>query len=98
MSAQDGQRDPDQLAWLKWARETATTLSPTACGYPDPAKDGPVDMGSIPFGGPYPETRKFTRPPTMPKISKPTVVKQGYYGEKIPTPQTYPFWLKNQRS
>jgi hypothetical protein len=53
-------------------------------------------MGSIPFGGPYPETRKFTRPPTMPKISKPTVEKQGYYGENIPTPHTYPFWLKNQ--
>ena len=35
MSAQDGQLDPDQLAWLKWARETAATLSPTACGYPD---------------------------------------------------------------
>lgn len=97
MSTQEGQLDPDQLTWLNWARETAATLSPTACAYPDPSKDGPVDMGSIPFGGPYPETRKFTRPPTMPKISKPTVVKQSYYGEKIPTPETYPFWLKNQR-
>jgi hypothetical protein len=71
MVAQDGQLNPDQLTWLKWARETAATLSPSACGYPDPAKDGSVDMGSVSFGGPYPETRKFTRPPTMPKVAKP---------------------------
>lgn len=97
MVAQDGQLHPYQLTWLKWARETAATLSPSACGYPDPAKDGLVEMGSIPFGGPYPETRKFTRPPTMPKVSKPKVTKQGYYGETVSTPQPYPFWLKNQR-
>lgn len=97
ISAQDGRLDPDQVSWLKWARETAATLSPAACGYPDPTKDGAVDMASLPFGGPYPETRKFTRPPTMPKISKPEVVKQGYYGEAMTKAQPYPFWLKNQR-
>jgi hypothetical protein len=96
MAAQNGQLEPNQESWLSWARETASTLSPSACGYPDPANDGLLDMGSVPFGGPYPETSKFTRPPTMPKIPAPTIVKQGY-GEMTPTPQPYPFWLKNQR-
>jgi hypothetical protein len=95
MAAQEGQLTQNQASWLKWARETASELSPSACGYPDPAKDGPFAMDSVPFGGPYPETREFTRPPTMPKIPTPTIVKQGY-GETAPPPPPYPFWLKYQ--
>jgi vacuolar-type H+-ATPase subunit H len=94
-SSQQGKLEPKQTAWLDWAREAAATLEPSFCGYPDPDKDGPFAMDSIPFGGPYPETRDFNLPPTMPKIPKPKVVQQ-HYGTPIHAPQPYPFWLKYQ--
>ncbi len=97
-AAQSGELSPEQQAWLAWAREVATGVSPLATGYPDPAKDGVFDPATVPFGGPYPEQRKFPQPPTMPAIPAPVVVKQGY-GEPShqPASNPYPFWLKYQR-
>lgn len=88
---------PEQTGWLAWARETAGTLSPFAAGYPDPAKDGAFDPGSISPGGPYPATREFSLPPTMPKIPVPKVIQQGYGAPSHQPSQPYPFWLKYQR-
>lgn len=92
-----GELTPEQQAWLSWAREKSKELSPFSAGYPDPAKDLPVDVSTIPLGGPYPEQREFSRPPTMPEIPPP-VVQSGYtgYGSQ-PSPQPYPFWLKYPR-
>jgi hypothetical protein len=49
----------EQIAWLTWAKEIATTTSPFSAGYPDPAIDGAFDPASVPFAGPYPPTRDF---------------------------------------
>lgn len=88
---------PEQQAWLSWARERSKELSPFSAGYPDPAKDLPVDVSLIPLGGPYPEQREFSRPPTMPEIPPP-VAQSGYGGySSQPAPQPYPFWLKYPR-
>ena len=56
---QTGEPTPEQIAWLKWAGEIADALSPFSVSYPDPARDGAFDSNSIPFGGPYPLTRRF---------------------------------------
>ncbi len=61
-----GELAAEQHAWLSWAREHAQTLSPFAVGYPNPAEDGGFDPSAVVFGGPYPTTRNFVRPPTMP--------------------------------
>ena len=58
---QDGMLTPEQERWLHWACEINSGLSPFNVGYPDPLQDGPFDAGSVPFGGPYPETRKFAQ-------------------------------------
>lgn len=86
-----GELTPEQVTWLDWARRTATAWSPAALGYPDPAKDGGFDASAVPFGGPYPATRNFPRPPTMPKIPEST---SGTPAWQTPAskPQ-YPFWL-----
>ena len=60
-SVQDGMLTLEQERWLRWAHETNSGLSPFKAGYPDPLQDGPFDAGSVPFGGPYPETRKFVQ-------------------------------------
>lgn len=94
-ASQDGRLVAEQASWLKWARETASELSPMAWGYPDPSIDGPFVMSAVPFGGPYPEVRKFTRPPTMPKMPKTVTVKQGQgYNDTSTVHEPYPFWLK----
>jgi hypothetical protein len=88
----------EQQAWLVWAREVAKGISPFECGYPDPSKDGAFDPAVVPFGGPYPQKRKFPQPPTMPEIPAPVVVHQGYGApSQQPAPPPYPFWLKYQR-
>ena len=87
---------PAQHDWLEWARETAKALSPFESGYPEPEKDGAFSAISLQMGGPYPETREFSRPPTMPEIPAPVVVQQSYASHQ-PPPQPYPFWLKHQR-
>lgn len=89
---------PAQQAWVNWAHEVARLVSPFETGYPDPAKDGAFDPAMVPFGGPYPELRKFPRPPTMPEIPAPIVVRESY-GSPVPSPdpKPYPFWLRYQR-
>lgn len=96
--AQRGEIMEGQVEWLRWARDTIAGLSPFEAGYPDPSKDGEFNAEDVPFGGPYPETRKFPHPPTMPKIPAPVIVQQGY-GTSSHQPQSapYPFWLKYQR-
>lgn len=92
--AQDQSITREQEAWLLWAREIIAGLSPFPSGYPDPSKDGAFDSEEVPFGGPYPETRDFPRPPTMPKIPAPVVVQPGYGSSAHPTPPPpYPFWI-----
>ncbi len=86
----------EQQAWLTWARENAKAMSPLETGYPDPAKDGPFDSATVPFGGPYPAKRDFPRPPTMPKIPPPVQAGGYAYGQEKPEKQQYPFWLKHQ--
>lgn len=50
----------------------------------------------VPFGGPYPEQRKFPQPSTKPVIPAPVVVQQSY-GKRIdPKPKPDPCWLKYQ--
>lgn len=96
-ASQNGCLESDQASWIQWARETALELSPISWGYPNPAIDGPFVMSDVPFGGPYPEVRKFTRPPTMPKMPKAVTVKQGQgSGESGTFYEPYPFWLKYQ--
>lgn len=96
--AQTGDLKPEQEEWLQWAWKTASALSPFEIGYPEPKKDGAFSLLTIPTGGPYPETREFSRPPTMPEIPAPVVVQQGYGAPSHePAPKPYPFWLKYQR-
>ena len=54
--------NPDQTAWLEWARQIANTLSPFSAGYPDPAKHGAFDASAVPVGGPYPSAQNFSQP------------------------------------
>lgn len=94
----DGQLTPDQLAWVVWAREVAKSVSPFETGYPDPAQDAGFDPNAVPFGGPYPELRKFPQPPTMQEIPAPVIVQQSYGTPSYQTQsKPYPFWLKNPR-
>ena len=97
-AAQAGELTPEQQRWLSWALETAKGSSPFESGYPDPAKDGEFDPAEVPFGGPYPETRQFPKPPSMPEIPAPVVVQQGYGATNPqPPPKPYPFWLRYPR-
>jgi hypothetical protein len=87
-----------QNEWLQWAREKAKALSPFETGYPDPAKDGAFNPATVPFGGPYPETREFPRPPTMAEIPAPVIVQQSYGAStQNYSSEQYPFWLKHQK-
>jgi hypothetical protein len=96
--AQQGNLQEHQSAWLTWAREVSEGISPFESGYPDPARDGVFDAAAVPFGGPYPEQRKFPQPPTMPSIPAPVVVQQSYGQSSYhPEPKPYPFWLRYQR-
>jgi signal recognition particle subunit SEC65 len=61
-----GELNSEQAAWLAWAGEIATCMSPFTVGYPDPSKHGAFDQSTIPFGGPYPTTQNF--PQTSIKI------------------------------
>lgn len=91
-----GELDPLQQKWIAWAQELSKAMSPLAIGYPEAVLDGSFDPASIPLGGPYPPTRDFPNPPTMPKIPPP-VVRQNEYGSSPPEPPPpYPFWLKYQ--
>lgn len=90
---QAGEITADQQAWLEWAKGEALALSPFEVGYPDAAEDGAFDKASIPVGGPYPATRDFPHPPTMPKI--PTPVQQSGYSHVRETKEPYPFWLRH---
>jgi len=86
---------PEQEDWLRWARESAAAWSPWQTGYPDPAQDGAFDSSTVPFGGPYPATRKFPRPPTMPEIK--SSAENQWSGYPPPKKEPYPFWLRNRR-
>ena len=94
--SQSGELTAEQVEWLEWARKISNDLSPFALGYPEPSKDGTFNPEEVPFGGPYPETRKFPRPPTMPKIPPPVVEPRGYGYSSTPAPTRYPFWLRHQ--
>jgi hypothetical protein len=97
--AQGGELTDEQKDWMAWARAEAGALSPFEAGYPDPLADGGFDPTSVAFGGPYPATRKFPHPPTMPQLPAPVVIKSGYESSSYqPPPQNpYPFWLKHPR-
>ncbi len=96
LSNASGELTAEQQAWLAWARQNADAMSPDEIGYPDPAKDGPFDPTTVPFGGPYPAKRDFPRPPTMPKIPPP-VQPSNYASGSAPKPkEQFPFWLKHQ--
>ena len=95
--AQEGRLMDDQECWLSWARETAKSSSPFEIGYPQPSIDGAFDPAEVPFGGPYPALRKFPQPPTMPDIPAPVIVQQSYGAPSYqPSPEPYPFWLRNR--
>lgn len=89
----------EQNEWLTWARAGAAAISPFETGYPDPLMDGSFDPDAVQFGGPYPMTRKFPQPPSMPEIPAPVVIKQGYETSSYqpPTKSPFPFWLKHPR-
>ena len=57
-----GELNPEQQAWLSWAKEISANMSPFAVGYPDPIKHGGFDAATIPFGGPYPAAQNFPQP------------------------------------
>ena len=99
LAAQGGKFTDEQKDWMAWARAEAGALSPFETGYPDPFADGGFDPASVAFGGPYPATREFPHPPTMPEIPAPVVIKSGYESSNYqPSPQSpYPFWLKHPR-
>jgi hypothetical protein len=90
----------DQQHWLTWAKETVKEQSPFGSGYPDPLVDGAFHAEMIPFGGPYPGTRDFPTPPTMPIMPAPVVIQQGYgsLNDEPPAPKPFPFWLRQRRS
>jgi hypothetical protein len=72
LNAKRGELTAEQKGWLEWAREASKGLSPFEAGYPEPAIDGAFDPAAVPFGGPYPATRKFPQPPTMPTFLPPS--------------------------
>jgi hypothetical protein len=90
--AKAGGISADQQSWLDWAKMTAQAWSPWASGYPEPAHDGAFDPTTVPFGGPYPQTRQFPRPPNMPEV--PT---QEEHNVCTPRREPYPFWLRHPR-
>ncbi|MEO8206480.1 MAG: hypothetical protein ABI615_09890 [Chthoniobacterales bacterium] len=90
-----GSLTPAQEQWLVWARSNVTALSPLQIDYPDPTLDGAFDPSAVPFGGPYPETRKIPRPPSMP--SPPPPPSEAHHQDSHQSAQGYPFWLKHQR-
>jgi hypothetical protein len=95
---QAGEVTEDQKKWLTWAQVTAKALSPFEAGYPSPSIDGVFDPAIVPFGGPYPETRKFPQPPTMPEPPAPVAVDQSNGGQhEHSVSKPFPFWLKYQR-
>lgn len=97
-TASDGALSQAQIDWLDWARKTATTISPAQSGYPEPSADGAFDAQAVPFGGPYPHNREFSRPPTMPDTTPPQrEPSYGYSSYDAPAPKPYPFWLKYQK-
>ncbi len=97
-NAQEGKLMDEQESWLSWAREMAMSSSPFEIGYPQPSIDGAFDPTEVPFGGPYPETRKFPQPPTMADFPAPVVLQQSYGAPSSqPSPKPYPFWLRNHR-
>jgi hypothetical protein len=55
-----GVLDPEQAAWLAWAKEIANSMSPFTAGYPDPPKHGAFDPSTIPFGGTYPPAQNLS--------------------------------------
>ena len=57
-----GELNPEQAAWLGWAREIAAEKSPFTAGYPEPSKHGAIDASAIPFWGPYPAAHNFSPP------------------------------------
>jgi hypothetical protein len=85
---------PDQIAWLSWARKTADAWSIWEAGYPDTNRDGHFDPTAVPFGGPYPATRNFRRPPTMPEIKIQS--NDPWSSSSSPKKEQYPFWLRQQ--
>jgi len=85
---------PEQEQWVVWARARVKTIAPVETGYPDPANDGPFDPAAIPFGGPYPSTRRIPRPPTMP--APPPPPNEVHHHHSYPDPKPYPYWLKYQ--
>ncbi|MBK1827361.1 hypothetical protein [Haloferula rosea] len=98
LATQEKQLATEQQDWLVWARETAKGLCPFDSDFPDPSKDGIFDPEDVPFGGPYPPIRQFPNPPSMPEISAPVVVQQGYGAsgfQSPPAPKPYPFWLRH---
>lgn len=62
---QEGVLQSEQVEWITWARNAAAAVSPFESGYPDARQDGPFNPSEVPFGGPYPSTRKFPQPPTI---------------------------------
>ena len=95
-SSQPDELTEEQESWLRWAHEQSEALSPFQMAYPDPAKDGEFDPANVPPDGPYPATRNFPRPPTMPKIPPPVEQHTGWSASP-PAPQPYPFWLRYPR-
>lgn len=80
-----------QADWLAWAKAEASSMGPFGKGYPDLARDGKLDVGSVPVGGPYPEPTELEaleeaepgRPPAQPEVS---------YVEVPRAPEQFPFW------
>lgn len=68
LGAQGGELSLEQSDCLRWARLQADALSPFEVGYPDSGTDAGFIPEAVPFGGPYPPTRKFPLPPSMPKV------------------------------
>jgi hypothetical protein len=70
--AASSELNPEETAWLAWAKEIAGTLSPFSAGYPEPSKHGVFDPSTVPVGGPYPAAQNFSQPPTMPIFRPPS--------------------------
>lgn len=84
----------DKIDWLQWARTAAEAWSPWLTGYPDPTRDGAFNPEQVTFGGPYPVTRKFPRPPTMPEIRSEPASQFQYHQ---PSKESSPLRLRNPR-
>lgn len=88
-----GPLSPDQRAWLDWARAASDGVSMRSENHPQIDQDGPFDRGAIPLGGPYPKTRDFPRPPTMPKMTSET--SHGNTTHSMGS-DPYPYWFRNR--